>query len=194
MSNIRTKLNFDKVRNELANEYMLRKQTLAQIQGTDNLVPRLVWKQPIQPKTTELPSGPNLYATQRGTVSSSATKAIMQDRSDDLIADFVQNSIIAQGINERIGIKDAAGMYDKFAGKIHQYLDDKRLTNIAKSVRAKLKADEAFNNQKVVKKAIEAEANILIKRIEKDFGVKMPQAEADKLIRMKFKELMEKQK
>lgn len=190
--NIRTKLDFDKVRNDLANEYMLRKQTLAQIQGTDNLVPRLIWKQPLQPKTTELPSGPNLYGTQRGTVSTSATKAIMQDRSDDLIADFVQNSIIAQGINERIGIRDAAGMYDKFAGKIHQYLDDKRLTNIGMSVRKKLIVDDAIANQNMVKKAIEAEANILIKRIEKDFGVKMPQSEADKIVRMKFKELMEK--
>jgi hypothetical protein len=192
--NIRTKLDFDKVRNDLANEYMLRKQTLAQIQGTDNLVPRLVWKQPLQPKTTELPSGPSLYGTQRGTVSTSATKAIMQDRSDDLIADFVQNSIIAQGINERIGIRDAAGMHDRFAGKIHQYLDDKRLTNIGMSVRKKLLVDDAIANQNMVKKAIEAEANILIKRIEKDFGVKMPQAEADKIVRMKFKELMEKNK
>ena len=190
--NIRTKLDFDKVRNDLTNEYMLRKQTLAQIQGTDNLVPRLVWKQPLQPKTTELPSGPNLYGTQRGTVSTSATKAIMQDRSDDLIADFVQNSIIAQGINERIGIRDAAGMYDKFANKINAYLDDKRLTNIGMSVRKKLIVDDTIANQNMVKSAIEAEANILIKRIEKDFGVKMPQAEADKIVRMKFKELMEK--
>lgn len=190
--NIRTKLDFDRVRNDLANEYMLRKQTLAQIQGTDNLVPRLVWKQPLQPKTTELPSGPNLYGTQRGTVSTSATKAIMQDRSDDLIADFVQNSIIAQGINDRIGIKSASGMYDKFAGKVHEYLSDKRLTNIGMNVRKKLLVDDAIANQNMVKKAIEAEANILIKRIEKDFGVKMPQAEADKIVRMKFKELMEK--
>jgi len=192
--NIRTKLNFDRVRNDLTNEYMLRKQTLAQIQGTDNLVPRLVWKQPLQPKTTELPSGPNLYGTQRGTVSTSATKAIMQDRSDDLIADFVQNSIIAQGINERIGIRDAAGMYDKFVGKVNQYLNDKRLTNIGMSVRKKLIVDDTRANQSMVKRAIEAEANILIKRIEKDFGVKMSQAEADKIVRMKFKELMEKNK
>ena len=192
--NIRAKLDFDKVRNDLANEYMLRKQTLAQIQGTDNLVPRLVWKQPLQPKTTELPSGPNLYGTQRGTVSTSATKAIMQDRSDDLIADFVQNSIIAQGINERIGIRDAAGMYDKFAGKIHQYLNDKRLRDIVSKTRNKLEVDNTMYNIKLVKKAIEVEANILIKRIEKDFGVKMPQAEADKIVRMKFKELMEKNK
>lgn len=192
--NIRTKLDFDRVRTELANEYMLRKQTLAQIQGTDNLVPRLVWKQPLQPKTTELPSGPNLYGTQRGTVSTSATKAIMQDRSDDLIADFVQNSIIAQGINERIGIKDAAGIYDKFAGNIHQYLDDKRLTNIVSKTRNKLEVDNTMYNTRIVKKAIEVEASILIKRIEKDFGVKMPQAEADKIVRMKFKELMEKNK
>lgn len=192
--NIRVKLDFDKVRNDLANEYMLRKQTLAQIQGTDNLVPRLVWKQPLQPKTTELPSGPNLYGTQRGTVSTSATKAIMQDRSDDLIADFVQNSIIAQGINERIGIRDAAGMYDKFAGKVNQYLDDKRLNTIISRTKSKLAVDTNIYNTKVVTKAIEAEANILIKRIEKDFGVKMPQSEADKLVRMKFKELMEKNK
>ena len=192
--NIRTKLDFDRVRNDLANEYMLRKQTLAQIQGTDNLVPRLVWKQPVQPKTTELPSGPNLYGTQRGTVSTSATKAIMQDRSDDLIADFVQNSIIAQGINERIGIKDASGMYDKFAGKVHQYLNDKRLSDIISKTKTKLEVDNTMYNTKLVKKAIEAEANILIKRIEKDFGVKMPQAEADKIVRMKFKELMEKNK
>ena len=83
-------------------------------------------------------------------------------------------------------------MYDKFAGKVNQYLDDKRLTNIGMSVRKKLIVDDTIANQNMVKKAIEAEANILIKRIEKDFGVKMPQAEADKIVRMKFKELMEK--
>lgn len=188
----REKLNFDNVRNDLANEYMLRKQKLAEIQGTDNLVPRLVWKQPLEAPTTQLGTDSTLYGTQRGTVSTSATKAIMQDRSDDLIADFVQNSIIKSGMNERLGIQSAEGVYDKFVGRVHDYLGDKRLIDIGNSVSKKLIVDDAIANQKMIAKTIEAEANILIKRIEKDFGVKMPQAEADKLVRMKFKELMEK--
>lgn len=188
----REKLNFDNIRNNLANEYILRKQKLAEIQGTDNLVPRLVWKQPLEAPTTQLGTDATLYGTQKGTVSTSATKAIMKDRSDDLIADFVQNSIIKSGMNERLGIPDASGVYDKFVGRVNEYLADKRLMDIGNSVRKKLIVDDAIANQKMIAKTIEAEANILIKRIEKDFGVKMPQAEADKLVRMKFKELMEK--
>lgn len=189
---IREKLAFDEQRAKMANEYIYRKQKLAEIFGTDNIVPRLVWKQPKSAPVTELSTDDVLYATQRGTVSESATKAIMQDRSDDLIADFVQNSIIKSGMNERLGIPDASGMYDKFAGRVHSYLNEKRLMDIGSSVRRKLVVDDTRANQKVVAKTIEAEANILIKRIEKDFGVKMPQAEADKIVRMKFKELMEK--
>lgn len=189
---IREKLAFDEQRAKMANEYILRKQKLAEIQGTDNLVPRLVWKQPLEAPTTQLGTDATLYGTQRGTVSTSATKAIMQDRSDDLIAEFVQNSIIKSGMNERLGIPDASGMYDKFAGRVNEYLADKRLMDIGMNVRKKLIVDDAIANQKMVAKTIEAEANMLIRRIEKDFGVKMPQAEADKIVRMKFKELMEK--
>lgn len=189
---IRERLNFDNTRQALANEYMHRKEILAKIQGTNNIVPRLVWKEPKVAPTNQMPSGDTLYGTQRGTVSTSATKAIMQDRSDDLIANFVQEQVIRNGIAHRIGIQDAAGMYDKFATKIHNHLSDKRLTDIGMNVRKKLKVDEDIANQRMIKKSIEAEANILVRKIEKDFGVKMPQSEADKIVRMKFKELMEK--
>jgi len=187
----REKLNFDSLRNDLANEYIQRQQKLAEIQGTNNLVPRLVWKQPLEAPTTQLSTDATLYGTQRGTVSTSATKAIMNDRSEDLIAEFVQNSIIKSGINERLGIQSAEGVYDKFVGRVHEYLSDKRLMDIGTNVRKKLIVDDNIANQRMIAKTIEAEANTIIKRIEKDFGVKMPQAEADKLVRMKFKELME---
>ena len=189
---IRDNLDFTQQRNELANEYMNRKAKLAEILGTDNIVPRLVWKEtPVAP-TTEIPSGQILYGTQKGTVSTNPTAAIMEDRSQDLIADFVQNSIIKQGVNERIGVQDAAGVYDKVVTKIDSYLSEQRLIGIGRNVKAKLAIDDTLGNQAMIKKTIEAEAQILIRRIEKDLGVKMPQAEADKLVRMKFKELMEK--
>lgn len=189
---IRDNLDFTQQRNELANEYMHRKAKLAEILGTDNIVPRLVWKEtPVAP-TTEIPSGQTLYGTQKGTISTNPTSAIMEDRSQDLIADFVQNSIIKQGVNERIGVQDAAGIYDKVVTKIDSYLSDQRLTGIGRNVRAKLAIDDTLGNQAMIKKTIESEAQILIRKIEKDLGVKMPQAEADKLVRMKFKELMEK--
>lgn len=187
---IRNNLDFEQQRNELANEYIARKAKLAEILGTDNIVPRLVWREtPVAP-TTELPSGQTLYGTQKGTVSTNPTSAIMEDRSQDLIADFVQNSI-KQGVTERIGVQDAAGVYDKVVTKIDSYFNDQRLIGISKNVRAKLNIDDTLGNQAMIKKTIESEANILIKRIEKDLGVKMPQSEADKLVRMKFKEAME---
>lgn len=188
----REKLAFDELRNKMANEYLLRKQKLAELQGTDNIVPRLVWKQPKQAPTTNLPSGETLYGTARGTVSTSATKAIMNDRSDDLIATFVQEQIIRDGVTHRIGVQDAAGIYDKMVTKIHSHLSEQRLTNIGNSVRNKMIVDDAVANQKMVAKTIEAEANLLINKINKDFGVKLPKAEADKIVRMVFKEFMEK--
>ena len=103
-----------------------------------------------------------------------------------------KNSIIKQGVTERIGVQDAAGVYDKVVTKIDSYLSDQRLMGIGKNVRSKLAIDDTLGNQAMIKKTIESEAQILIRRIEKDLGVKMPQAEADKLVRMKFKELMEK--
>lgn len=188
----RIKLDFTPDMNNLQNMYIERQNALTQLYGTDNIVPRLVWMKPTQPKVNVLPSGETLSATARGTVSESATKAIMKDRTDDLIAKFIQEQVINKGISERIGVKSAEGIYDKFVNKIDGYLSDKRLTNILLSTKNKLKVDDAFKNQQIIKNSIEAEAKLLVNRIEKDLGVKMPGEQADKLVRIKVKELMEK--
>ena len=74
----------------------------------------------------------------------------MEDRSQDLIADFVQNSIIKQGVTERIGVPDAAGIYDKVVTKIDSYLSDQRLMGIGRNVRAKLNIDDTLGNQAMI--------------------------------------------
>ena len=70
-------------------------------------------------------------------------------------------------------------------------MDDKRYMNIMKLASSKLVRDDIEGNAKIVANSIRAEAGILRKRIEKDFGLKMPKDEAEKLVWLKYKEVME---
>ena len=72
-----------------------------------------------------------------------------------------------------------------------KYMDDRRYQGIMTNTAKKLAKDDFENNAKIVANSIKSEAGILIKRIEKDFGVKMPKEQAEKIVALKYKEVME---
>ena len=113
-------------------------------------------------------------ATEKGTISEDASAGIMKERSDELIRDFVLKS----------------GKPDEVAQKASKILESNRLTNIARKVSVQMEAEDAQGNMKMLQKMVTEEANQLIKAINKAYGVKLPPEEADKIIKLKLKELI----
>ena len=180
----RGSLDFSPQLQELRQAYLERQMALKQMFNKD-IPPRLVWKSnpddlaKLQnPEATILPNIDDvLYATPRGTVSTNPSEAVLSDRASDFITEHIwRNTVSPQ--------KDITEQALK-------YIDDKRFTSIMEQTASKLSQEDFEYNAKVVANSIKAEANILINRIEKDFGIKMPNSEAEKIIGLKFKEIME---
>lgn len=182
----RDKLNFEEELLNLRNMYFERQMALRQMYGKD-APPRLVWKSdPAKLAELQNPQGqvlPNtnqvLYGTQRGRVGTNPSEVTLSERADDLITEFIWANT-----------KNAKN--DDIVAKATEYVNDRRYQGIMQRVANKLAKDDIENNAKVVANSIRAEAGILIKRIEKDFGLKLPKEEAEKLVSIKFKEIMEK--
>ena len=176
-------LDVDTPLREIQQAYVERQAALKQLFGKD-APPRLVWHADPEklakiqnPTSTTLPSGQGLYATQRGTVGVNPSEITLAERSDDLVTEFIW--------------KNSQAKNDLIVEKATQYMDDKRYMNIMKLASSKLVRDDIEGNAKIVANSIRAEAGILRKRIEKDFGLKMPKDEAEKLVWLKYKEVME---
>lgn len=182
----RTKLDFNPELNQIRQAYVERQQALKQVFNKD-IPPRLVWKTNPEdlarlqnPEATILPSVDQvLYATTKGTIGKNPSEAIMNDRAHDLITEFIWRN--TQGKSGEAITEQAM-----------KYMEDNRFTNIMQNVAKKLSKDDFEANAKVVANSIKSEAGILIRRIEKDFGVKMPKDQAEKLVALKYKEIMEK--
>lgn len=179
----RDRLDVDNMIKNLQNLYAERQMAIRQMFNKD-APPRLVWNaspeklQALQnPVSKVLPQGNPLFATQRGSVGTNPSELTLAERSDDLIAEFIW--------------KNSNAKNDEIVQAASKYMDDNRFNNIMKSVSTKLVKDDIESNAKVVANSIKAEAGILRKRIEKDFGVKLPKEEAEKLVALKFKEVME---
>lgn len=179
----RQKLDFSPDLSRIQQAYIERQQAMKQMFGKEAPA-RLVWNADPEklariqnPTPTTLPSGQGLYATQRGTVGVNPSEIALSDRSDDLITEFIW--------------KNSNAKNDDIVSKALQYMDDNRYMNIMKTASSKLVKNNIEANAKVVANSIRAEAGILRKRIEKDFGLKMPKEEAEKLVWLKYKEVME---
>lgn len=180
----REKLDFDNTLQELRQEYVFRQQALKQMFNKD-VPPRLAWHASPEklakiqnPDATILrPIDEVLYGTNRGTVGNNPSEIMLAERTSDYITEYLwrnttnpQKDITAEAI---------------------KYMDDKRYQSIMTNVAKKLAKDDFENNAKIVANSIKSEAGILIKRIEKDFGVKMPKEQAEKIVALKYKEVME---
>ena len=174
----RDKLNFDPLLQQLRQEYAGRQAKMKELYGKE-APPRLVWKKPTEAKTRELDSLDDiLYATTKGTVAGDPTSAIMKDRTDDIISDFIWQATSKDVDNAKI-VERAA-----------KYMDNARFEKIINYTRGQLKAEEREANAAMLDKIVRREADILIKRIQADFGVQLPKEEADKIMALKFKELL----
>ena len=182
--NFRQRLDFGDNLDRMRQAYIERQMALRQLFGKD-APPRLVWKSNpadlakiTNPEPTILRSSDEiLYGTARGTVGANASQVSLDERASDLITEFIwQNSNKANS---------------EIVEQATKYMDEKRYTSIMQNVANKLKKDETEANARLVANSIKAEAGILIKRIEKDFGLKLPKDEAEKIVAIKFKEIME---
>lgn len=180
----REKLDFDNTLQELRQEYVYRQQALKQM-FNKAVPPRLAWYASPEklakiqnPDATILrPIDEVLYGTNRGTVGNNPSEIMLAERTSDYITEYLwrnttnpQKDITAEAI---------------------KYMDDRRYQSIMTNTAKRLAKDDFENNAKIVANSIKSEAGILIKRIEKDFGVKMPREQAEKIVALKYKEVME---
>lgn len=181
----REKLEFADDMEAIKQAYLERQMALKQMFNKD-IPPRLVWKSNPDdlarlqnPEATILPSVDEvLYGTAKGTVGKNPSEVNLTDRASDLLTEFIwRNTSKENGEN--------------ITEQAIKYMDDNRFTNIMTNVAKKLSKEDFEKNALMVANSIKSEAGILIKRIEKDFGVKMPKSEAEKLVALKFKEIME---
>lgn len=117
------------------------------------------------------------YATENGTVADNMTEPVIKERSDELIKDFVS--------------KANSKLPDNVVEKASKILENKRLSNIVSQVSKKMKVDDEKANIDMLQKIVTSESKNLIKEINRQVGVKLPSEEADKIIKLKLKELME---
>ena len=116
------------------------------------------------------------YVTSKGTTADHPTPPAMKDAQDDLISKFIAEA------------KPVAD--DKI---IRQAFDIANKRNYERSVKAmthKLKVGQLKANARHVANKIKSEADILIKQVQKDSGVKLSPEDAQKIIRHKFDELL----
>ena len=173
----RDKLNFDEQLRGLRQEYAGRQAKMKELYGKE-APPRLVWKKPTNAKTRELDSvGDTLYATTKGTIAGDPTSAIMKDRTDDIISDFIWQST-------------SKFSNDEIVEKAAKYMDNARFTRVIDYARGQLKIGEREANAALLDKIVRREADLMIKRIQSDFGIQLPREEADKIIALKLKEMM----
>lgn len=173
----RDKLNFDEQLRGLRQEYAGRQAKMKELYGKE-APPRLVWKKPTDAKTRELDSvGDTLYATTKGTIAGDPTSAIMKDRTDDIISDFIWQST-------------SKFSNDEIVEKAAKYMDNARFTRVIDYARGQLKMGEREANAALLDKIVRREADLMIKRIQADFGIQLPKEEADKIIALKLKEMM----
>lgn len=188
----RSKLDFEPDLKELQQAYIARKMAMQDMFKKD-IPPRLVWRASPEnlsklqnPEATILPSVDEvLHVSSKGNIGTSKnavwdyeSQQTLNTRASDLITEFIWRN--TQGKGGEVITEQAM-----------KYMEDARFTKIMQNVNAKLVKGETEQNAKIVANSIKTEAGILIKRIEKDFGVKLPKDEADKLVALKYKEIME---
>lgn len=174
----REKLNFDPLLQQLRQEYAGRQAKMKELYGKE-APPRLTWSKPVDKTVRILDSLDDvLYATAKGTIAGDPTSAIMKDRTDDIISDFIWQATSKDVDNAKI-VEQAA-----------KYMDNARFDGILNNVRGQLKHQEREANIAMIDKTIRREADILIKRIQADFGVRLPKEEADKILKYKMKEMI----
>lgn len=124
---------------------------------------------------------------------------IMEYDSKKLVSNFIDESMVTNQLKARMGIPINSSfeeVTDRIAGRIDNYLPtEKRIQNIMgnynNEITAAVNTMDRAKSYKVARNIVEQEANTLIKNIEKDIGVKLPKNEADKIVMMRIKEMID---
>ena len=116
-----------------------------------------------------------LTATKSGTISENISEGIVKENSDALISDFISK----------------AGKGDDVVAKAQEVLRGKRVQSAIKTVGDRMKSEDIQGNIKMLQRTVTTEAEALVKEINRQTGVKLPKEEAEKIIKLKLKELME---
>lgn len=149
---------------------------LKTIDGADEIVEefKLLEYKPGAKLTGDVGVDP-LTATEKGTVSVDVSAGILKERQDEIIQSFVKDIPNSQEVTD----------------SAHKLLESTRFNNVLSGVAKKLKADDMDYNVNMLTKIIQREADQLIKQIEKANGVKLPKKEANKLVKLKYEEMLE---
>ena len=118
----RDKLNFDPLLQQLRQEYAGRQAKMKELYGKE-APPRLTWSKPVDKPVRTLDSLDDvLYATTKGTVAGDPTSAIMKDRTDDIISDFIWQATSKDVDNAKI-VEQAAKYMDNASDGILTMLE-----------------------------------------------------------------------
>ena len=132
---------------------------------------------------TTINSGEKLYATEKGTVAKNPSEAALQDATTTL-----QEHQMAVVRNSLKDIKD-----DKVFSQIDKIViqGNHRIKNVVRDITKQFKKGEADYNARLLKKRLDFEVNELVKRINKEVGVRLPKSEVEKIYKLKLHSLVE---
>ncbi len=116
-----------------------------------------------------------LYASKSGTVADSPTTVTLSESQRELVQESLGSNVAT----------------DKVMHIVDKMMKGKRAESIVNSVAARMKADDAIGNQNMLRKIVQEESNYIVKAIEKDMGIKLPQSEAEKIYKMKIAKMLE---
>jgi len=114
-----------------------------------------------------------LYSTPEGTVGTDATKVTLHDAQTKMVKEALGKDYSNDIINQT-----------------SKLLNSKRFNNVIKSTSDRMKADELSSNMTMLKKTIKSEVDQIVKRINKDYGVKLPPKEVEKIYKLKVQEML----
>ena len=124
---------------------------------------------------------------------------LLEYNSKKLVSNFIDESMITNQIRQKMGMPINSSfeeVTDKIASRVDSFLPtEKRIQNIMnnynKEITQAVGTMDRAKGYKVAKNIVELEAQTLIKNIEKSVGLKLPKGEADKIIMMKIKEMID---
>ena len=123
-------------------------------------------------------TGP-MYATERGTIATNPSQAAISEKSYDLLRKHLE------------GMENFSA--DKISKTAEKYLQDSRISQVIKSAEKRYKLEKFNTDVREASEIIRKEADVLIKRIQSDLGIKLPKDEANKIIKLKMGEYLSKE-
>jgi len=117
------------------------------------------------------------YVSKEGTVGSDASQVALHDAQRNLV-------------REALGKNYSDEVVEQTNDIVHNMVNGKRPDKIMKMVSQRMKADDKAGNMKMLKKIIDRESDLIVKRIQKDLGIKLPKSEAEKIYKLRLDDML----